>query len=74
MEIKIFETKTLGQAIKTARKQNEMTQTEIAAICGVGVRFISDLENGKPTVELEKVLRVIKGLGLELIVKQKGWK
>jgi len=30
------------------------------------VRFISDLENGKPTAELGKVLRVIQSLGLEL--------
>lgn len=73
MDHKITDTKILGQMIKATRDQSELSQVETAAICGVGVRFLSDLENGKPTVEFEKVLQVLKGLGLELIIKQKGW-
>lgn len=73
-ELKITDTKILGQAVRTARDSSGLSQIETAALCGVGVRFLSDLENGKPTVECEKVLKVLKGMGLELIVKQKGWK
>lgn len=40
-----------------------LTQSELALTSGVGVRFIVDLEGGKPTVRLEQVLRVIDALG-----------
>lgn len=40
-----------------------LTQPELALAAGVGVRFIVDLEGGKPTVRLEQVLRVIDALG-----------
>ncbi|WP_373974158.1 helix-turn-helix domain-containing protein [Chitinibacter sp. SCUT-21] len=40
-----------------------MTQPQLALAAGVGVRFIVDLEAGKPTLRLETVLRVIDALG-----------
>ena len=39
---------------------------------GVGVRFVSELENGKPTLEIEKVLRVLSRLGLEVTITPRG--
>jgi len=62
----------LGQAVRAKRKANGLTQAKAAALCGVGVRFISDLENGKPTVELGKTLSVLAGLGLTVNVLPKG--
>lgn len=56
----------LGDAIRAARKQLGLTQPQLALAAGVGVRFIVDLEAGKPTVRLEKVLRVIHTLGGEI--------
>ncbi|MBT0569491.1 helix-turn-helix transcriptional regulator [Curvibacter sp. CHRR-16] len=53
----------LGQALRAARKQLALTQPQLALAAGVGVRFIVDLEAGKPTVRLENVLRVIDALG-----------
>ncbi|MFV1984607.1 MAG: helix-turn-helix domain-containing protein, partial [Thiohalomonadales bacterium] len=53
----------LGQAVRTKRKADGLTQAKAAALCGVGVRFISDLENGKSTIELGKALSVLAGLG-----------
>ena len=55
------------------RKQQGATQAEFASLCGVGVRFISDLENGKPTVQIGKVLQVIQCLGLELGIRARSW-
>lgn len=52
---KILNTKSLGDVIRQQRKSQGATQVEFASLCGVGVRFISDLENGKPTVEMGKV-------------------
>ena len=56
----------LGRALRAARKQLGLTQPQLALAAGVGVRFIVDLEAGKPTVRLENVLRVIDALGGEV--------
>lgn len=56
----------LGNAVRAARKQLGLTQPQLALAAGVGVRFIVDLEAGKPTVRLENVLRVIDALGGEI--------
>ena len=69
---KISSTKKLGQAVRAKRKADGLTQTKAAALCGVGVRFISDLENGKSTVELGKALSVLGGLGLTIDVRPRG--
>jgi len=56
----------LGDALRAARKQLGLTQHQLALAAGVGVRFIVDLEAGKPTLRLENVLRVIDALGGEI--------
>ena len=53
----------LGDALRSARKRLGLTQPQLALAAGVGVRFIVDLESGKPTVRLDSVLRVIDALG-----------
>jgi y4mF family transcriptional regulator len=65
----IRSTEHLGDALRAARKQLGLTQPRLALAAGVGVRFIVDLEAGKPTLRLENVLRVIDALGgtLQLI-------
>ena len=62
----ISNAQTLGAALRTARKRLALTQPDLALAAGVGVRFIVDLESGKPTVRLEQVLRVIDALGGEI--------
>lgn len=54
----------LGQCIRDKRKQDNLTQIELAELTGVGVRFLSELENGKPTAQLQKIFQVMQGLGL----------
>lgn len=56
----------LGHALRAARKQLGLTQPQLALAAGVGVRFIVELEAGKPTLRLENVLRVIDVLGGEI--------
>jgi HTH-type transcriptional regulator / antitoxin HipB len=56
----------LGKAVRVARKHLGLAQPQLALAAGVGVRFIVDLEAGKPTVRLESVLRVIDALGGEI--------
>jgi len=59
----ITSTRDLGTEIRAARKHLGLTQSDLALAAGVGLRFIVDLEGGKPTVRLEQVLRVIDSLG-----------
>ena len=58
----------LGSAVHGARKQLGLTQPQLALAAGVGVRFVVELEAGKPTVRLEKVLSVLHALGGEVQV------
>lgn len=59
----------LGQASLKARKKLGLTQPQLALAAGVGVRFIVDLEAGKPTLQLETILKVIHALGGSLTVE-----
>lgn len=56
----------LGFALRKRRKDLGLTQLELADLAGVSSRFIHDLENGKPSVQLDRVLAVATTLGLEL--------
>jgi HTH-type transcriptional regulator/antitoxin HipB len=52
-----------GAAMRRARKRLGINQTELAARCGVHLNFVSDMESGKPTTQLEKALVVAVELG-----------
>ena len=54
-----------GNLIKIARKKSRLTQTTLAAACGVGPRFIRELENGKANCQLEKALLIAQMLGIK---------
>jgi y4mF family transcriptional regulator len=61
----------LGKIVRQRRKEMKITQFDLSGITGVGNRFIVDLENGKETIQLGKVLSVIAWLGIELVAKEK---
>lgn len=69
----IYSAEDIGFCVRHQRKSQGATQVEFAALCGVGTRFISELENGKSTMELGKVLKVLKCLGLEISIHPRGW-
>jgi y4mF family transcriptional regulator len=59
---------TLGAIVRCERKAQKLKQAELAAVSGVGIRFIVDLEAGKPTLQLEKVLHVVRTLGCNITI------
>lgn len=61
----------IGRLIRTRRKNLRVTQRHLALTSGTGLRFIIELEQGKPTCQLEKVLTVLNTLGLKLIIQDK---
>ncbi len=60
--------KEIGRIVRQKRKSIGFTQVEVAGMCDVGTRFISELENGKHTLQMGKALHVISSLGLEITV------
>ena len=70
--MKITDSKTLGQAIRMRRKELHYTQAYLSEFTGLSVTFISDLERGNPTAEIEKTIRLINILGMDLFVERRG--
>lgn len=70
--MKITDSKSLGQAIRERRKELNYTQSYLSDFTGLSVTFISDLERGKPTAEIEKTIRLFNILGLDLLVERRG--
>jgi len=64
----------LGELIRQKRNEDGLTLHEAAAICGVSHVFLSALENGKESVQLNKVLQVTACLGIEIHAQFRGWK
>ena len=62
----------LGSVIREQRRRLALTQLDLAGLGNTGNRFIVDLENGKPTVQLQKVLDLMDLLGLEVVVRTKA--
>jgi len=62
----------IGVAIRARRKQLKVTQKDLALTCGTGLRFIVDLEKGKPTCQIGKILQVLQALGIKLQIISPG--
>lgn len=56
----------LGDIVRTTRKAAGLRQDELAGAAGVGLRFVVDLEAGKPTAQIGKTLQVLAALGCSL--------
>ncbi len=64
MPIQITRCTGLGRMVRSTRKALGLTQPDLAVTAGVGVRFIVELEKGKPTAQIGKALLVLHTLGV----------
>lgn len=62
----------IGALVRSVRKEQNLRQDELAGVSGVGVRFIVDLEAGKPTAQIGKVLQVLQILGCSVEIRAPG--
>ena len=62
----------IGALIRDERIRQRLAQTDLAGLAGVGITFISQLENGKESAELGKVLGVLTILGIDLIAERRA--
>lgn len=61
-----YSPKQIGELVKSVRKQMGATQKDLAMTSGTGLRFIIELEQGKPTSQIGKVLTVLNTLGVKM--------
>ena len=62
----------IGQLVRQRRKEAGLTLKDAAAMAGVGVRFLSELERGKSTLQLGLAIHILQLFGLELRIEQRG--
>ena len=68
----IYETTDIGKLVRKKRLENGLTQFQLADISGTGTRFISELENGKQTMQIGMVLDMLHVLGLDISIFERG--
>ena len=61
----------IGAALKTKRKEYQLRQEEVAEFAQVSERFVREVEKGKATVRLDKLMDVLAVVGLELVATQR---
>ena len=58
----------IGKRIRELRRAQGITQAQLAGLANTGIRFIGDLENGKETCHIGKILRVLSTLGVGMYI------
>lgn len=62
----------VGAIVASVRKRQGLTQLDVSGLGGMGIRFMVDLEKGKQTIQMQKVMDVLAQLGLEIVIVDKG--
>ena len=58
----------IGRIVRQERKRRRMSQAEFAALCGVGRRFLVELERGKPSLRTDRMIDVLSNAGIALYI------
>ena len=66
MPVPIQNMADLGKLVRAVRKRQRLRVDDAAGAAGVSHRFLRDVEQGKPTVQFDRVLRVLAELGIRL--------
>ena len=62
----------LGEAIRKRRRELGYTQAFLADYAGISASFLSELENGKETIQLGKMMEVLSLLGMDICMSRRG--
>ena len=60
----------LGEAIEAERKRRKLTQCQLADLSDTSINFISQIERGKKTAQIGKVIDVLQTLGIQLVIEK----
>jgi transcriptional regulator with XRE-family HTH domain len=70
---RIYSPASLGSAIRHYRQQAGLSQAELADLTGLNRTYLSDLERGKETEQVRRILRVLKQLGVRMTLDRADW-
>lgn len=68
----VKDTFEIGTILRQKRKSQGLTLAQVAQHCGVSMRFVSEVERGKPTAEFGKVLFLLRSVGVDLFANARG--
>ena len=72
MKTELTNASQLAEIVRRERKRQKVSQIRLSQLADVGVRFVRDLEDGKETVRLDKVLAVLETLGIAVELSSAG--
>ncbi|MGH2880611.1 MAG: helix-turn-helix domain-containing protein [Solirubrobacteraceae bacterium] len=72
-QFRLYSAASIGPAIRAYRKDAGLTQQQLADMAGLHRSYISELEHGKETEQLRRVLRLLKLLGVRATLQKVDW-
>lgn len=69
MDLEVKTPQELGGLVRSRRNELRLTQEELAGVALVTPRLLGEVERGKPTAQLEGVLRILAALGIDLFAR-----
>jgi HTH-type transcriptional regulator/antitoxin HipB len=70
---RLYTAASIGPAIRAYREEAGLTQQELAEMAGLHRSYISELEQGKETEQMRRVLRLLKLLGVRATLERADW-
>ena len=72
-EFRIYTPASIGAAIRHFRKQAGLSQAELAERTGLQRSYLSDIERGKETEQVKRILRILRQLGVRMTLEEADW-
>jgi transcriptional regulator with XRE-family HTH domain len=70
---RVYTAASLGDAIRHYRTAAGLTQAQLAEMAGLQRSYLSELENGKETEQVKRILRVLRQLGIRMTLDEADW-
>lgn len=70
---RLYTAASLGPAIRKYREEAGLTQAELAEVTGLNRTYLSNLEQGRETEQLRRIIRILKHLGVRATLKRAEW-
>jgi transcriptional regulator with XRE-family HTH domain len=70
---RIYTSASLGDAIRHYRAEAGLTQAQLAELAGLQRSYLSELETGKETEQLKRILRILRQLGVRMTLDEADW-
>jgi len=70
---RLYNAASIGPAIRRFRKEAGLTQSQLAELAGLNRTYLSDLEQGKETEQIRRILRILKLLGVRATLQKADW-